>query len=198
LGRFALLAEVGKLDEGRGMSVRAALLRCIRDPREALEVRRRAVESVSYFGGEEIRRVISGAYADDAEEMWVSALLGMGRSLDGYWTDALMIELSNPSPAMRYEAARACGELESPEAMVALIELLNDVDIEVQCAAMWALGQIGGDDARDALRAYCESEDTSVAEAATEALSVLEFNWSLPEVPWGEWPLDGEAEGNLD
>ncbi len=194
LGRFALLAELGKLEEDYALTMRAALLGCIRNPKEAVEVRRRAVESVSYFGGEEIRGVIANAYVDDEEEMRQSAVFAMGRSLDSYWLDAVLSELSNPKPAMRYEAARACGELEMPDAVEPLIELVDNMDIEVSCAAIWALGQIGGEEAREALKVCCESEDTSVAEAAEEALLVLEFSRSLPEVPLRSWVLGDEEE----
>lgn len=182
LGRFALLAELEELDQQHSALVREALLESIRDEGETLEVRRRAVESVSFFGGEEIKSVIQTAYDHLAEKMRISAVFAMGRSLDPRWDDIVRAELMNPNPEMRYEAAIASGELGVSEAVAILVELIPDPDAEVQGAAIWALGQIGGREAKKALRACCHSEDEELAEAAREALEELEFNESLPEV----------------
>jgi HEAT repeat protein len=77
---------------------------------------------------------------------------------------------------MRYEAARACGELEASAALSALIYLIEaDPDPEVQEMAIWALGRIGGKEARRVLEACCESEDEALRQAAEEALDELDF-----------------------
>ena len=86
-----------------------------------------------------------------------------------------MRQLHHPSPAMRYEAARACGELATRDAVPELVELADDVDLEVQEAALWALGQIGGDLARLTLERYLEAESETLRLAADEALQELEF-----------------------
>ena len=59
--------------------------------------------------------------------------------------------------------------------MPALKELAEDVDSEVQEAALWALGQIGGDKARKILMQYCQAECEATREAAEAALDELEF-----------------------
>jgi HEAT repeat protein len=76
---------------------------------------------------------------------------------------------------MRYEAARACGELQLHDTVTELEELTDDVDPEVQEAAIWALGQIGGDRARQILERHCSATDEVIRTAAEDALSELEF-----------------------
>ncbi len=182
LGHFALLAELEELDPHHSTLVRKTLLESIRDEGEALEVRRRAVESVSSFGGEEIQGLIGKAYDHLAEKMRVSAVFAMGRSLDPRWSDIILIELENRNPEMRYEAAIASGQLQIAQAVATLIDVIGDPDAEVRGGAIWALGQIGGREAKEALQTCCLSGDEELAEAAHEALEELEFNESLPEV----------------
>ena len=74
---------------------------------------------------------------------------------------------------MRYEAAHACGDLQNPGALPALKRLLNDPDDEVREAAVWALGQIGGDRAKKLLNEIAQGNDESLAEAAAEALEEM-------------------------
>jgi len=189
LGRFVLLAELDELDSELGAEVREVLLCTINNPQEVLEVRRRAVEAISFSSEEGVREIIEAAYQDEAQKMRVSALFAMGRSVDPYWGETLLQELKNPHPEMRYEAARACGELELKEAVPTLACLIDDYDREVQGAALWALGRIGGREARQVLRACCEGDDEIAAEAAEEALSELEFAEGIFEIP-----LYGEEE----
>jgi HEAT repeat protein len=176
LGRFVLLGELEKIEAAPAMMVEDALLGAIYDPHETLEVRRRAVESIAYSGQAQVRDIIEMAYCDDEEKMRISAVFAMGRSADPIWHEMVIAELDNPNPEMRYEAARACGELEAAAALSALIGLIEaDPDPEVQEMAIWALGHIGGKEARRVLEACCESKDEALRQAAEEALDELDF-----------------------
>jgi HEAT repeat protein len=176
LGRFVLLGELEKIETAPAMMVEDALLGAIYDPHETLEVQRRAVESIAYSGQDQVRDIIEMAYCDDEERMRISAVFAMGRSADPLWHEMVIAELDNPNPEMRYEAARACGELEASAALSALIYLIEaDPDPEVQGMAIWALGRIGGKEARRVLEACCESEDEALRQAAEEALDELDF-----------------------
>ena len=84
-------------------------------------------------------------------------------------------ELSNPIPELRYEAALACGKLQLRETVDELEELADDADPEVQEAALWALGQIGGEKARKVLERYCQARDEATRTAAEAAMDELEF-----------------------
>jgi len=182
LGRFALLAELEELDQHHSTQVREALLGAIRDEVEALDVRRRAVKSVSFFGGEEIKGIIQRAYDHLAEKMRVSAIFAMGRSLDPHWCNDVQAELQSLDPEMRYEAAIASGQLRISAAVATLIEMIQDPDAAVREGAIWSLGRIGGREAEEALRACCYSTDGELAEAANEALEELELSQALPEL----------------
>ena len=110
------------------------------------------------------------------EELRISSLIAMGRSADTRWRGLARAELQNPSPRMREEAARACGELEVKKAEADLLELLLDEEPTVRLAAIFALGQIGGNKARDALRVLTQGDDAVAAEAADVALEEMLVN----------------------
>ncbi|NLE99628.1 MAG: HEAT repeat domain-containing protein, partial [Anaerolineales bacterium] len=109
------------------------------------------------------------------EKTRVSAVFAMGRSASHRWDSQVRQELFSPNPEMRYEGARACGEIGIDEAVPELEELADDVDPEVQEAALWALGQIGGSRARQVLERYALSENEAAREAAEAALAEFEF-----------------------
>jgi HEAT repeat protein len=175
LGKYMMLAEMEELDETQGGKIRQALLATIRNPTEHLEPRRRAVESIAFLGDEEVRAILEDAYNSPYEEMQQSALFGMGRSLDQYWSGTILLELANSSPTLRLEAVRASGELELRQAIPLLIEMLEDPDRAVLMSAIHSLGQIGGPIARRALDLVAESEDEEIAQEAEDALAELQF-----------------------
>ena len=173
LGRFVLLGELEEIRERPHKQALHALLDAAAT--DHVEVRRRAIESLAYSATDPVPDLIQAAYDDPDDRLRISAVFAMGRSVDTRWAANVMRELFNPSPEMRFEAARACGELELQEAVDHLIELIDDVDAEVQQAAIWALGQINSDDAQAALEDCTESDDEAISEAAWEALRELEF-----------------------
>ena len=176
LARFVLLGELEKIDRAPAMLAEEALLETLRSGEEDLEVRRRAVEAIAYSGEAGVRDIIEAAYYDEDEKMQASALFAMGRSADAFWRKVLVQELENPNPELRFEAARACGELETGSAVPKLVQMsTNDPDREVQLAAVWALGRIGGRAAREALEAFFESDDEALSQAAAEALDEMDL-----------------------
>lgn len=198
LGKYVLLAEMEELSEGQSQFLRSALLRVIRNPNEDLEVRRRAVESIAYFGDEEVRTIIENAYYDPDEKMQISAVFAMGRSADPYWSGTVLLELASPNPEMRFEAARASGELGNRRAVPALINLIHDPDREVQESAIWALGQIGGAEARRALEEAIESEDEELSAAAEDALAELQFAEGDLDLDLFNFSPNGNGHGDED
>ena len=60
-----------------------------------------------------------------------------------------------------------------------LAPLLNDGDSEVALAAIWALGQVGGDAAKRVLQQVRKSEDETRRQAAADALEELSLGESL-------------------
>ena len=175
LAHFVLLGELQKLRPQPFEQLCRALFLVHQNPAETLELRRRALESLAYASLKVLPALIQAAHAHPEEAMQISAVFAMGRSADPRWKETVARQLHHPSPAMRYEAARACGELGAREAVRDLVELTEDVDIEVQEAALWALGQIGGDLARLTLERYLKAESEALRSAANEALQEFDF-----------------------
>lgn len=179
LARFAYKAEVGELPATAGQRVLAAMLRVATDPEQPLEVRRRAIEGLGYFAGsKEAQAEIGRAYAHAEITMRESAVLAMGRSMRPTWFPYIERELKSPSPALRYEAARAVGELgeDGRPLLTALLPLVDDDDTEISLAAIWALGQIGGPSARRLLERLARSKDDARSQAASDALEELSID----------------------
>ncbi len=174
LGRFILLGELGKIHSDFYAPAYNALL-AVYQGEEAVDVRRRALESLAYAESETVADLIREAYAVPEEKMRISVVFAMGRNADTCWAKHVQQELFKPNPELRYEAARACGEIELREAVPELGELTDDVDPEVQDAALWALGQIGGDKARKILERCCKASNEATRTAAEAALQELDF-----------------------
>ncbi len=175
LSRFALLTELGKLAAPLDEQIWDSLWQTIHDPREDVDVRRRAVESLAYFDRPSVAQVIEQAFQDDDLRMRVSAVFAMGRSADDIWSEQVLQQIASPDAEMRYEAVRACGALCIAEAIPQLSRLVADPDPEVQHMAIWSLGQIGGPEARRILQICLEQGNEAIQDAADEALAEMDF-----------------------
>ncbi len=174
LGKFASLAQDGKLLVKDGELVKESLMRVLQSDEQEVKVRRRALEAVAHFNTRQIREHILGAYNSDNIDWKCSSLYAMGRTCESEWLSLLMKELSNPVATVRYEAANACGELAEDEAVIQLIPLLQDEDVQVQLAAVGALGGIGGPLAKRALNRCIKMGDPVLEEASREALQAVD------------------------
>ncbi len=194
LGQFVLMGEMEQLDMSRAFAIQEALLRAYNNPKETLEVRRHALESLAFSSDEAIRDVIDGAYRHGDDRMVASAIFAMGRSADPHWQRIILNELSSSNAEFRYEAARAAGELEIVEAVHSLDEIAQqDSDDQVREMAIRALGQIGGNEARRALEGLEETEgNEELREAVSAALDELAFLEDALDAP----PLFGFGEGD--
>lgn len=173
LGRFALLAELGKLRPDDSAKVEKALIRTIDDQEEGLEVRRRAIEAISPLSLPEVAEIIQKAYQNEDTKIRVSAIYAMGRNCDPMWLPTLLKELGNPDTEMRFEAAVACGEIGEEEAVPHLMGLIHDLDTQVQQSAIAALGIIGGSEAEAALSEFLNHPEEHIRAAAEDALEAL-------------------------
>lgn len=174
LGRFLLLGEYDQIDKSAARRVEEALLEAYRTPDQDVSVRRRVLEALANCSHDELPDMILEAYEDDDDIMRVGAVFAMGRSSDPRWNRHVLDEMGSSDSGMLCEAARASGELEIEEALPDLLRLLGDEDVEIRDAAVWALGRIGGREARRALKACCASDDEDLVEAAEEALAELD------------------------
>lgn len=183
LGRFVLLGEFDQIDASAARRVETALLAAYNDPEQDVWVRRRALEALANSSLEDLPDMILQAYEDDDDTMRVGAIFAMGRSADPGWNAYVLDELGSSDRAMLFEATRASGELEIEEAVPDLIKLLADEDVEIRDTAVWALGRIGGREARRALQACCASSDEGLQDAAEEALAELDFMAGDDQMP---------------
>ncbi|MFA5400231.1 MAG: HEAT repeat domain-containing protein [Dehalococcoidia bacterium] len=175
MGKFALMAELGELPAAVGDDIFDALLGVLENPSEPDSLRRRALESISPFRQEPVASYIEDFYFSENPALKASAIFAMGRNCDTRWLDYLNKELQDSNARFRCEAARACGDIEEEDTVPGLLNLLNDVDHDVQEAAIAALGKIGGQKARDALSKLKTSPENRIKEAAMSALTELEI-----------------------
>jgi len=173
LGRFAMLAEYGKLSPETANALSQSLLDVFDNSGEAIDVRRRALEAAAYLTRPEVREAITDAYDSDNPALRASALFAAGRNLDPSWLETLLDETVSELPELRYEAAVALGEYEDERGVPQLVRLTEDDDTEVRLAAITALGKIGGQDAKRQLEELTQSEDEAVREIAAESLEDL-------------------------
>ena len=175
LGLFVWLGEIEQLVKDLLGQVEQGLLTAITQDADE-EVRRYSLESLGFSSRSEVPTLIEQAYTSGEEKLIQSALLAMGRSVSNQWGPQVLAELYNPTPSIRLEAVKAAGELELRESIEGLIDLLDDVDKQVRAAAIWSLGQLGGEDAADALLLLLEStEEGHLIELIEEALDHLAF-----------------------
>ena len=175
LGKYAILAELGKLRNEYKEKVQESLLGAIDDRNKSTEVIRRVLESAAPLSIPVVQEAIYDAYYSDDPGLVISAIYSMGKSCDSSWLPVLIQETENDDPEIRYEAAGACGELEDERAVPPLIRLANgDDDIDVRMAAIQSLGKIGSLSARDCLKLWLLSDNDAVKEAAEEALQNID------------------------
>jgi HEAT repeat protein len=200
LGPFVLRGELGKLPDRFNTDLQDLVLALHNDVNEDFHVRRRALEAISNCGREGVDELIRRGYRSNDLLMRVSAVFAMGRSCDDMWLPQIIAELSSEHTEMRYEAARAAGELELRPALAQLAELAYEDDREIQEMAIWALGEIGGKEANRILTQLAAladtTEDDELADAVAEAQAVATLSGSelLPLFDFGDY----DEEDDLD
>jgi HEAT repeat protein len=173
LGKFALLAEHGRLRPEHALRIEKALLAATSAKGMAVEVQRRALEAVAPLSRPEVKSAIMAAYKSQHSRLKVSSIYAMGQNCDPDWLPILLIELDNPDAEVRYEAASACGELGEEAAVPGLIGLVNDPDIDVRMAAIQALGKVGGAKAKECLQRCLSDTSQAIRETARQVLEEL-------------------------
>jgi HEAT repeat protein len=175
LGPFVFFGETEEIPAELLHRIEEALLAAHASD-SAQAVRLSCLESLGYSSRKEVATLIRAAYASGVEDIMRSALCAMGRSADDPWSPMVLAELTSASPALRLEAARAAGELELREAVPGLVDLLEDVHDDVRRAAIWSLGELGGEEAKAALARLAEdAKDEGEVALLQEALENLDF-----------------------
>lgn len=174
LGRFILLGEYEEIDQDAARKAQDAVIRLWNNRAEDFEVRRRALEAISNSSHDIVSPAIAEAYNSKEHLMRVSAIFAMGKAYDHQWSDTVLKELANVNAEIRYEAARAAGELMLEQAVPALGRLAVEEEREIKEVAIWSLGEIGGQEALRILTALAqdaeESDDLDLLDSIEEAL----------------------------
>lgn len=181
LGRFILLGEYGDIRPRYSQAAQETAIDIWTNVDEQVDVRRRALEAISNSSHPIVSEVISEGYNSHDERMTASAVYGMGRSCDERWASTVLQELSSENPEMRYEAARASGQLELETAVPVLARLALSNERDVQEAAVWSLGEIGGSRAGQALEKLSEAlTDEDWQPLIEDAISNANLGHGLP------------------
>ena len=175
LGRLALVAELGKLDRDSSSAIYAALQEVLRGRYESLEMKCQALEAIAVFSFPEVRNSIERAYHSSNLQVRASSLRAMGRNCNPLWIPSLIAEMTSSRPLLRGEAALACGEIASDEAVPHLLTLASDPEDNVNEAAVRALGEIGGSKAQEVLRKLLGSVDGQIGQAVKASLAKVSF-----------------------
>ncbi len=174
LGRFILLGEYEKISAADARLAQDTVLHVFHTETDN-DLRRRALEAIANSCLDSVPGMIREMYASQEVKTRASALFAMGRTCDDMWATEILHELSSSEPELRYEAARAAGQMELQEAVPHLKRLIAESDDpEILEVAIWALGEIGGDQARRILTqvaARAEQQgDEEISAAARDAL----------------------------
>lgn len=101
----------------------------------------------------------------------------------------LLAELAKDSnPTVRSAAARAMGNLRTPDAEPALVSLLKDPHPQVRAEAVSALGRIGGKEALASLGSLLEDQEMvfgeTIASRVRKAIGLIKRRMLLAKLPW--------------
>ena len=177
LGEFILLGELDKVKQDQQREIEDALIAVIHSEDDST-LRKRALESLSFSSRPEVSALIESAF-ERVDPAWIAAALrAMGRSHDERWKENVVSMLLDEEPLIKFAAVEAAGQLVIEDAVPILLQILEDeeVDEDVATAAVWALSQIGGDDARIYLTALIDqTEDEDLVEFLEDALENLNF-----------------------
>jgi HEAT repeat protein len=199
LGKFVYLGELEEAPTPLLRRVEEALLTCVQGA-DDLDVRRRALEALGYSSRREVPALIEAGYQSKEDRMRVSAVFAMSRTFDAErWAEAVLAELDNGVAEIRFEAARAAGELQLADAVFSLKPFVSDEDQQLREAAIWSLSQIGGPEARRVLTERMEeTDDEAELEFLDEALENLDFTDDVERFALMSDGFEGDDELLLD
>jgi HEAT repeat protein len=143
---------------------------------ESPAVRLAAVAGLERLNSSGADGELAAALADRDEGVRLAALHASTRINTFLDVAAVVALVSDSSSLVRRRAAESLGVMKSEDSVASLIALSSpdqESDAAVRGAAIWALGQIGSSDARDAILAAQEDSDPFVRNAATIAGRML-------------------------
>ncbi len=191
------MPEISAISEKDFQRVRRYLLALARDESQPLDLRRFAIESLSFLAEPEVVDLIQRAYEHPDINMKASAIFAMGRNNNEKWAEILLKELESPVYELQYEATRSAGEYGLREGVDVLKRLAKSKDKDLALEAIWALGKTGGQGVRPFLERYLRDRDPDVRDVARAALEELDLVELADEIDeFSEWEEFEEDEGD--
>jgi HEAT repeat protein len=175
LGKLSLQGELGKISQKNTTLIYDALLDVLDSKNESTAVSASALEAIAPLNKPRVKGLIEQAYHSKAAAIKTSAIRAMGLNCNRLWLTALVEELQSDNEIYRFEAAKACGEIGEEDAVLYLIELVEDESPRVSQAAIRSIGAIGGDESREILLTLTNHQKPKIKHAAKQALQELEF-----------------------
>lgn len=176
LGKFVYLGEFEEISQSLLQKITEQLLNKSKEGQPDI-IRQRAVEALGFSSAPQVPSLIEEAYNKGLDDWIVSSLVAMGRSASKQWLPMVIESLSHEESNVRLEAAQAAGEIAAEEIATHMLHLIDDPEQDIRHAAIWALSEIGGDDAKLALEtALMQARDEDEIDFLEEALDNLDFN----------------------
>ena len=177
LAHYLLMSAWGQLKGVPTEKIVDTLMDRYRSSDSELVVRRVCLEALGSVKSPEVSQAIEEAYESSQRDLQLSAIFAMGNSADPRWLSIVLDEMESPYEDMRLEAARAAGNIGHTDAITPLAGLAYDESEEVAIVAIAALGEVGGDTAREVLMEMSEDIDLDDRDQyISEALE--ESSWS--------------------
>lgn len=172
VSRAYAVNALGEFLEGTGIEPVSTALVTDASP----TVRLAAANALIRLNSEGQNGALSVALSDSDEAVKLAALNGVTHINVFSKVDQVVRLISDPSALVRRRAAQTLGTLKSGDSVLGLIALTaesTEPDAGVRAAAVWALGQIGDSQAKDAILAAQSDSDSSVRDAAQISLRRL-------------------------
>ncbi len=139
-------------------------------------VRTAAVAGLERLNSSGSNGELAAAFADGDVGVRLASLHAATRINSFTDVEAVVALISDSSALVRRRAAETLGVMKAADAVAGLIALSStdqESDAAVRAAAIWALGQIGDPEARDAITAGQSDTDPSVRSAANVSARLL-------------------------
>lgn len=176
---YAYLSDFEDPDEetitqGMFLKIKESLHKLYMDGTVPEEVRRKILEGSVRAPDEWHRDAVRAAYVSEKDNWRLTAVFCM-RYVKGF-EDQVLEALQSEDPDMLYEAVSAAGSWHLDDAWPRLTTLLasDETDRDVLFAAIEAVSEIRPQEAGVLLVDLADSEDEELAEAATEAMMLVE------------------------
>jgi len=111
--------------------------------------------------------------SSDETKVRLQAVSDLGDMDESLATEGLLQALKDPEPSIRIEAVTLLGESRDASIVPHIELMLDDTDIKVQRAAIFALGDIGTDNAKQVLQKILQHPAPVLRKTAAKALEYL-------------------------